>query len=90
MQIEATYDQGRLIFDKPFRLQRNRFRVKVELPEDILKPPTSPANIQHDDPWLSRLEEIKKQVMFMPEEDLAELSKKDKKYMQAFSLREER
>lgn len=90
MQVEATYERGRLIFDKAVRLRRDRFRVRVELPDEALNPLPDSEKIEPSDPWLARLEEIKQQVTMTPESDLPEISEKEKEYMQAFSLREDR
>ena len=36
MQIQATYEDGRLEFDRPVQFARRRFRVRVEVPDQEL------------------------------------------------------
>ncbi len=89
MQIEAIYEQGKLIFNKSIRLKRDRFPVRVELPEDVLVSEKMEQPRVPTDQWLSSLEEIRQKVMMTPENELPELTRKDEEYMQAFSLRDE-
>ncbi len=90
MLIEAVYEQGKLIFDQNIRLKRDRFHVRVELPEDVLVSEKTEQPSVPTDPWLSRLEEIRQRVMTTPEDELPEITGKDEEYIQAFLLREER
>ncbi len=39
MQIQATYEDGRLEFDRPVQFTRRRFRVRVEVPDQELVDP---------------------------------------------------
>lgn len=44
MQIKATYNQGRLEFSAPIRLNRDEFPVMVDLPDEVVLPPEADAN----------------------------------------------
>ncbi len=37
MQIEAIYQNGRLIFDKPIKLKKNSLRVTIIIPDDEIE-----------------------------------------------------
>jgi hypothetical protein len=41
MQIDAIYEDGRLVFTQPLQFARRRFPVRVEVPDHLL--PTTPA-----------------------------------------------
>lgn len=94
MQIDAIYDNGRLKFARPVRFARNRFRVRVEIPEqEIIEPNERAVEAElsvFGDEWLTRLEAIKQEVLRIAEEDLPELTEKQQERMRAFALREDR
>lgn len=48
MQIEAIYDQGRLEFQHSITLKHQRFRVRVEIPDQEIADPLPPAVPTYD------------------------------------------
>lgn len=48
MHIEAIYDQGRLEFQHSITLKRQRFRVRVEIPDQEIADPMPPAVPTYD------------------------------------------
>lgn len=57
MQIEAIYDNGRLVFKQPITFNRSRFKVRVEIAEDDVRtmpveeaqtPPAQPGSLQEE------------------------------------------
>jgi uncharacterized protein (DUF427 family) len=94
MQLEAIFQDGRLKFVKPVRFVTRHFRVKVEVPDDVLadaaesvlKEPVPECA----DEWLSRLESIKQEILAVPEGELPALSEKQSVYASAYALRDDR
>lgn len=91
MRVDAIYEDGRLLFDRDIssKLKRRRFPVRVELPDDVLVKENPKESTASDDPWLTRLEEIRQKVLDTPVEKLPRLGRKDKEYMQAFLQRDD-
>ncbi len=89
MQMEALYDHGMLKFEKQPSFAHSRFRILVELPdEEVL---SKDQGVQRGyDRWLSRLDEIKQSVLLLSENELPELTEKQKRNCAAFELREDR
>lgn len=48
MQIEAIYDQGRLEFQTSVKLKHQRFRVRVEIPDQEIAEPAPQAPPVYD------------------------------------------
>ncbi len=91
MRVEATYDRGRLKFDKLLRFVQPQFRVLVEVPNELVIPDElEKKEVEGSDKWLSRLEDITREVLTMSEDELPEVTKKQEQYMKAFTLREDR
>lgn len=93
MQLEALYDNGSLKFLQPVSFLRQRFTVKVEIPEQEIAPN---SNIDHASDlsesaqaWLKQLDSITQRILTMPEDELPELTAKQIQYMDAFQLHED-
>ena len=51
MQIQATYEDGRLEFDRPVQFARRRFSVRVEVPDqELVQPDASNQTAATSDP----------------------------------------
>ena len=51
MLIQATYDDGRLEFDRPVQFARRRFIVRVEVPEqELVQPDAANQTVLTSDP----------------------------------------
>lgn len=100
MQIEAIYNNGKLEIPQSIRLARERFKVKVEIPDkEIANSGTSRRlssaidRLLADQPgnaWLLRLKEIEEEVLSIPEDELPELTPKQLQHIDAFAMRDER
>lgn len=97
MQLEAIFQDGQLKFVKPVRFVTRHFRVKVEVPDDVLadaaesvlKEPKESVP-ECADEWLSRLESIRQEILAVPEGELPALSEKQRVYASAYALRDDR
>ncbi len=96
MEIEAIYDRGKLEFPSYVQLRAQRFRVKVEIPDEAIDTSTDslpeysladfPEAVQKE---VSRMREIRESVMAKPmPPDLPEETEKQKDRREAFELRE--
>ena len=55
MLIQATYDDGRLEFDRPVQFARRRFIVRVEVPDqELVQPDASNQTVLTSDPQFDR------------------------------------
>ncbi len=102
MQIEAIYDQGRLEFVSPVKLKSGRIRVRVEIPDHAVLPPsegqagkgeetlyTVPENVKGKSREIKfRLDKIRNAPL-PADDELPELSEKKQERIEAFALREE-
>ncbi|MBS0576702.1 MAG: hypothetical protein JSS45_09820 [Proteobacteria bacterium] len=95
MQIEATYDDGRLEFIHPIRLKHKRFNLVVNVPDDELagKEPLAanlpPAVVALADQARRRLDAVRT-APIPPDDELPEPSAKIRERMDAFQMREDR
>jgi predicted DNA-binding antitoxin AbrB/MazE fold protein len=92
MQVEAIYDHGKLKFISPVRLKVERLKVLVTVPDDEIEIDTA-YNIPQEvidraKALLARMEDIKNAPL-PPDEDLPELTEKQRGRIEAFSLRDE-
>ena len=92
MQVEAIYDHGKLKFILPVRLKAERLKVLVTVPDDEIESDTAykvPQEvIDRAKTLLARMEDIKNAPL-PPDEDLPELTEKQRERIEAFSLRDE-
>ena len=97
MEIEAIYDRGKLEFISFVKLKSERLRVKVEVPDEEIEGVSSPESEHPDLPeelrkqareTLDRLAEIRNSPL-PAEDELPDLTAKQKERIQAFALREE-
>lgn len=92
MQIEAMYNRGRLEFVAPVRFLRERFPVRVEVPEHVLagSPEREAGSVPGgEDEWLVQLAAIKERVLRLPPEELPPATEKQEARARAFALRED-
>jgi predicted DNA-binding antitoxin AbrB/MazE fold protein len=92
MQVEAIYDHGKLKFISPVRLKAERLKVLVTVPDDEIEIDTA-YNIPQEvidraKALLARMKDIKNAPL-PPDEDLPELTEKQRGRIEAFSLRDE-
>jgi len=96
MEIEAIYNRGKLEFPSNVQLKTQRFRVKVEIPDEAIVTNANslpeyslddfPKAVQEE---VSRMQEIRESVMAKPiPSDLPEETEKQKDRREAFELRE--
>ena len=100
MQIEAIYKKGRLEFTQPVRFLRDQVKVTLEVADDEIIIENDTQSIQSsldyllgkhpDNSWLRRMKDIEKRVLSLSEDELPELTPKQLRNIQAFSLREDR
>jgi hypothetical protein len=97
MKLEAIYDQGKLEFISPVRLKSERFRVKVEVPDEEIEGASAPESDSSGLPeglgrqareMLDRFAAIRNAPL-PPDIDLPELTSKQEERIEAFALREE-
>jgi len=96
MEIEATYNKGKLEFPSHVKLRTQYFRVKVEIPDEaiVTNADSLPEYSLEDFPEavqeeVSRMQEIRESVMAKPiPSDLPEETEKQKDRREAFELRE--
>ncbi len=100
MQVEAIYNKGRLEFTQPVRFVRDQFKVTLEVPDDQIVIENNTESIQSsldhllaecsDNPWLRRMKAIEKRILSLPENELPDLTPKQLRNIEAFSLKEDR
>ncbi len=104
MQVEAIYHQGRLEFVTPLRLKPEPLRVVVDVPDAAVETGGSSASLPPANPPSSRLppqvigratamREALDAIRNAPppaDDELAELSDKQRQRLDAFALREDR
>ncbi len=95
MQVEALYDHGHLEFIRPLQLRHERLRVLVEVPDEELVTPTP---ITHNLPpeVLAQAQSLRDKLNTIrytplpPDDDLPELTAKQRERIAAFALYEDR
>lgn len=95
MQIEAMYDHGRLEFTRPLQLRHERLRLVVEVPDEELVTPAPPAyNLPLEVLALAQAMRDKldaiRNAPLPPDDELPELTEKQRERIEAFDLREDR
>ena len=92
MQVEAIYDHGKLEFIAPVRLKAERLKVVVTVPDNEIEIDTAynipPAVLDRAKALLARMADIKNAPL-PPDEDLPELTEKQRERIEALSLRDE-
>ncbi len=95
MQVEALYDHGRLEFTRPLQLRHERLWLLVEVPDAELvssMPVTynlPPEVLAQAQAMRNRLDAIR-QAPLPPDDELPELTEKQRERIAAFALREDR
>lgn len=100
MQVEITYDQGKLAFVAPIQLRREHLRLIVEIPgEDIVNYPaaleTLPATYQLQPEVVAMAKTMEEKLdyvrnaPFPADENLPPLTQKQQERIAAFALRNE-
>ena len=93
MQVEATYEAGRLVFSRPLRLNRDHIRVLVDVPDDAVDLTPSFEGLASEVLSIAsaerkRLDDIRK-MPFPSDDDLPDLSGETENRVSAFALRTE-
>lgn len=96
MQVEALYDHGRLEFTHPLQLRHKRLRLIVEVPDEELVDPTPvtynnllPEVLARAQAMRDKLDAIRNAPL-PPDDELPELTAKQRERIEAFTLREDR
>ena len=95
MRVEALYDHGRLEFIRPLQLKHECLRLIVEMPDEALVTPMSatcnlPSEVlAQAQAMRDRLDAIR-DAPFPPDDELPELTAKQRERIEAFALREDR
>ena len=95
MQVEALYDHGRLEFTQPLQLRHERLRLVVEIPDEELVTSTPPTYdlprevLARAQAMRDRLDAIRNAPL-PPDDELPELTEKQRERIAAFALREDR
>ncbi|MCF8104533.1 MAG: hypothetical protein K9K64_03530 [Desulfohalobiaceae bacterium] len=101
MELEAIYENGRLEFTKPVRFLQDKVRVRVLVSDDVVSV-QSGLDESHEKaktPWPDSLKERSKQLKdrldrirtapLPSDNDLPEMTQKQRSRMEAFAIREE-
>ena len=93
MQVEATYDAGRLVFSLPLRLKRDHIRVLVEVPDDAVDLTPSYEGLASEVLLIAsaerkRMDDIRTTPL-PSDDDLPELTSETDDRCRAFTLRAE-
>jgi len=95
MRVEALYDHGRLEFIDPLQLRHERLRLIVEVPDADLVSSTPvtyhlpPEVLAQAQAMRDRLDAIR-HALLPPDDELPELTAKQRERIEAFALREDR
>jgi hypothetical protein len=94
MQVEALYDHGRLEFTRPLQLRHERLRLIVEIPDEELITPMPPTyNLPLE--VFARAQAMRdtldaiRNAPLPPDDELPELTEKQRERIAAFALRED-
>lgn len=83
MQIDAAHHNGRLEIADEFSISNKSSAVYQQSQLDLL------LEAHPGDTWLKRMKDIENQVLSLAEEDLPELSSKQRQHITAFTLQED-
>lgn len=91
MRVPAIYENGSIRIKQALRFKRDTFDLEIDIPEEVLEAP----QMKHQaselvDSWVVRLEEIRREVLATPEDQLPEISEKQLERIRAFSERADR
>jgi hypothetical protein len=95
MRVEALYDHGRLEFIRPLQLKCERLRLVVEVPDEALVTPM-PATYNLPSEVLAQAQAMQdrldaiRNAPLPPDDELPELTNKQRERIEAFALREDR
>lgn len=95
MQVEALYDHGHLEFIHPLQLRRQYLRLLVEVPDEELVTPIPntyslpPEVLAQAQAMRDQLDAIRNAPL-PPDDELPELTAKQRERIEAFALRENR
>ena len=95
MRVEALYDHGRLEFTRPLQLKHECLRLIVEVPDEALVTPMPatynlpPEVLAQAQALRDRLDAIR-HAPLPPDDELPELTAKQRERIEAFALREDR
>lgn len=94
MQVEAIYSNGRLEFVAPLHLKRTPVKVLVNVPDEEIDYQAPPYNLPPEVIEQARVmrEELDaiRNAPLPPDDELPEITAKQRERMAAFALREDR
>ena len=99
MDIQTIWEHGVLRPIAPLKLKHTRVTIQVPNEEiisigHIEEQPTAPLDVllaKHpDDPWLNKVKEIEEKILAIPDDQLPELTAKQRERIAAFASREDR
>lgn len=94
MQVEATYCQGRLEFVTPLRLKPGPLRVVVEVPDEAIEPEEHfrplPTEVAARAREMREMLDAIRNAPPPPDDELPEMSEKQRERLGAFAFREDR